>query len=397
MKNWEKVSLLTSVILLLLLTGMLYIFNITVSIPSSDIEFSPGDPVSHIDSACTSEKPENIILFIVDGMGFGHLSLALQTQQTSNQPSVWQEFEVKGWHDARSAIGALTDSEASATAMATGTATNFGHIGIDLKGNPLKNVFEVASDQHYTTGIVTDSYVWDATPAAFVAHIRNEDDARSILNQIAASELDLIFGELEDVGEDDIPETEESLEILQKRFQLLDQSLELPTGSDSPNPIAVIFKEDEIQDMNSSPNLLQLTETALTYLSAQDKPFTLLVESEEMDAASHENDSKRILKGLRSIQETLALILKFSKAHGETLVVFTSDHETGGLAAVSDFGSYPNIQIKWTTKEHTAAVVPIFANGPGSECFADVHRNWEIGAVLKSLIAEAKNEQESMD
>lgn len=387
MKNWKKVSLLTTVILLLLLAGLLYIFNITLSIPSSDIEFSPGDPVSHIDSVCNIKKPRNIIIFIVDGMGFGHLSLALQTQQTEDQPSVWQEFEVKGWHDSRSAYGALTDSEASATAMATGIPTNFGHIGIDPDGNPLKNVFEVASEQQYNTGIVTDSYVWDATPAAFVAHIRNEDDARSILNQIADSELDLIFGELEDVGEDDIPEIEESLKILQKRFQLLNRSLELPTGSDSTNPIAAIYKEDEIQDMNSSPNLLKLTETALTYLSAIDQPFALLVESEEMDAASHENDSKRVLNGLRSIQESLALVLDFSKKQGETLVVFTSDHETGGLAAVSDFNSYPNMQIKWASKEHTAAVVPLFADGPGAECFADVHRNWEIGKLLKSLIA----------
>ena len=386
MKNWKKTSLLTSAILLLLLIGVFYIFNITLSIPSRDIEFSPGEPASQINAECASEKPKNIIVFIVDGMGFGHLSLALLTQQTENQPSVWQEFEVKGWQDPRAVYGALTDSEASATAMATGTSTNFGHIGIDQEGNPLKNVFEVASEQQYSTGIVTDSYIWDATPAAFVAHIRNEDDARSILNQIAASELDLIFGELEDVGEDDIPEVDESIAILQKRFQLLDRSLALPSGSASSNPVAVIFEEDEIQDMNSSPNLLQLTKTALAYLSAQDKPFALLVESEEMDAASHENDSGRILNGLKSIQATLAYVLDFSKNQGETLVVFTGDHETGGLAAVSDFDSYPAVQMKWTTKDHTGAVVPLLADGPGAKCFANVHRNWEIGNLLKQLL-----------
>ncbi|MBT8305632.1 MAG: alkaline phosphatase [Maribacter sp.] len=388
MENWKKTSLYTAVILLVLLLIVIYVFKISVSIPSSDIEFSPGQVTSKVNAEFKDEKPKNIIVFIVDGMGFGHLSLALQTQQTENRPSVWQEFDVKGWHDARSAFGPLTDSEASATAITTGTSTQFGHIGLDKNQNPLKNIFELASDLQFCTGIVTDSYIWDGTPAAFVAHTRNEDNARDILTQIASSELDLIFGELEDLGEDDIPEKAETIEILSKRFLLLDRSLKLPGNNSISNPIAALFDEDEIQDSNSSPNLTQLTEVALKYLSSQDKPFVLLVESEEMDAASHDNDSKRVLNGLQSIQETLSLVLDFSEMYGETLVVFTADHETGGLAAVADFDHYPNMQIRWSTKAHTAAVVPLFAKGPGAHYFADVHRNWEIGYLLKKLISQ---------
>jgi alkaline phosphatase len=388
MKIWKKTSLLTTIIIGVLFISTVYIFNISISIPSSDIEFSPGEPTSKLNSEYIEGKPKNIVVFIADGMGFSHLSLALHTQQLENRPSVWQEFDVKGWHDARSAYGPLTDSEASATALATGTSTNFGHIGIDKNGAPLKNIFEVASAQQYVTGIVTDSYVWDGTPAAFAVHTRNEDNARDILKQIASSNLDLIFGELEDLGEDDVPEKEETLEILSKRFQLLDKSLELTDDINSSKPIAALFDEDEVQDLNSSPNLTQLTEVALKHLSSKDKPFLLLVESEEMDAASHKNDSKRVLNGLRSIQQTLSFVLNFSNIHGETLVVFTSDHETGGLAAVADFNNYPKMQIKWSTKNHTAAVVPLFAKGPGAEYFADVHRNWEIGYTLKKLISQ---------
>ncbi len=323
---------------------------------------------------------------MVDGMGFGHLSLAMMTQQATDKTSIWQEFDAKGWHDARSAYGPLTDSEASATAIATGTPTGFGHIGIDTDGNRLENVFEMASNRGYVTGIVTDSYIWDGTPAAFAAHTRNEDDARDIMTQMAASELDLLFGELEDLGEDDVPEKEETLNILTKRFTLLDESLVLPSTIQGL-PIAAVFDEDQVQNLNSSPTLPKLTEVAFTYLSAQNKPFMLLLESEEMDAASHENDSDRVVKGLKAIQKTLALVMEFSKANGQTLVIFTADHETGGLSAVADFDNYPNLQIRWTTKDHTAAVVPLFADGPGAENFADVHRNWEIGQRLKRLIS----------
>lgn len=386
MKNWKKVSLITAVILLALLIGLFYIFNLRISTTSSDIAFLPGKDITKDAMEYTGEKPKNIIVFVADGMGFGHLSLALHTQQSENAPSVWQEFDVKGWHDARSGYGPLTDSEASATAMFTGTSTSFGYIGLDKDGNTLKSVFDVASDQQYTSGIVTDSYIWDGTPAAFVAHTKNEDDARDIMTQMASSRLDLLFGELEDLGEDGVPEKEETLNILRKRFQLLDTSLALP---ENPlKPVAVVFDEDEIQDLDSSPNLPKLTEVALKYLTSRDKPFILLVESEEMDAASHNNDSDRVLKGLKVIQQTLSLVLDFSKKKGETLVIFTADHETGGLAAVADFEKYPNMQIRWSTKDHSAAVVPLFASGPSAEYFADIHRNREIGVRLKKLISQ---------
>ena len=388
MKNWKKTSLLTTFIILALLIGSFYAFDITLSIPSSNIEFSPGQEINRFKPEYIGEKPNNIIVFIADGMGFSHLSLALLTQQSENIPSVWQEFDVKGWHDARSAYGPLSDSEASATAIATGTSTSFGYIGLDQDSNTLKNVFEVASDQQYATAIVTDSYIWDGTPAAFVAHTKSEDDAKDILAQIASSKLDLLFGELEDLGEGDVPDKEETIKILKKRFQLLDQSLELPNQDSMFKPIAAIFDEDEIQDLNSSPNLTLLTDVALKYLATKNKPFMLLVESEEMDAASHDNDSDRVINGLKSIQQTLSLVLNFSKMHGQTLVLFTSDHETGGFAAVADFGDYPKLQIKWSTKDHSAAVVPLFADGPGAEYFAGIHRNWEIGNRLKKLILQ---------
>ena len=388
MRNWKKTSLLTAFILCSLLIGSFYVFNLKVVRTSSKvIEFSPGQPLPKAQTDSLNEKPKNIIVFIADGLGFSHLSLAMLSQQLDGIPSVWDQFDVKGWHDARSSYGPSTDSGASATAIATGTSTFFEIIGLDQDGRELTNVFEVASENQYNTGIVTDSYIWDATPAAFVAHTKSRDNAKDILIQIASSDLDLLFGELEDLGEDDVPDLESTLDILKQRFQLLDESLELPEQDSVIKPIAAIFEEDEVQDLSSTPNLTQLTDVALNYLTSQNNPFVLLVESEEMDAASHNNDSERVLKGLKSIQETLAHILTFSEKDGETLVLFTSDHETGGLAAAVDFGDYPNMQIIWSTRDHTATVVPILAKGPGGEYFADVKRNWQIGSLLKSLIS----------
>lgn len=387
MKPWKKTALITTLILALLLIGVFYIFNWKIAKTSpADIQFSPQAESQALQLDSIPTQPDNIIFFIADGMGFSHLSLAMMSQNETGAESVWQQFDVRAWHDTRSTYGPITDSGASATALAAGTPTFFDVIGMDAEGNSVTNVFEVASSNGYNTAIVTDSYVWDATPAAFVAHTKSRDNAKDILEQTASSELDILFGELEDIGQGEVPELEETMDILKQRFHLIDKSLTLPSQSNPLQPIAAIYSEDELQDLGSTPNLPELTTLALTYLTKEDTPFVLMVECEEIDSGSHRNNSKRVLKGLKAIEETLRLILDFAQKQGNTLVIFTADHETGGMAAGVDFDEYPNMQIIWASQDHTATVVPLLAKGPGAEYFVNVDRNWQIGQLLKSLI-----------
>lgn len=382
----KKPSRTTWAIILAILAifALFYFFKLRISAPSSDIDFTPGEVVALPQADSIPQLPRHIIIFIADGMGFGHLSLAQLTQQDSLTVSVWDQFEVKGWHDARTIYGPLTDSGASATAIATGTPTWFGVVGMDEKGNVVENVFERATDLGYATGLVTDSYFWDATPAAFAAHTRSRDNSRDIMEQMAAGDLYVLFGELEDVGEEGNPEKDETMDILRRRFTLLDHSLEIPAEAGG-KPIAAIFEEDEINDLDDHPNLPTLTKTALESLVETGRPFILMVESEEMDSASHRNDSDRVLTGLQVIQKTLELLMDFARIDGNTLLIFTADHETGGLSLMTD-RNYPSLQIRWSTRDHTAAVVPLYATGPGAELFAPVSRNWQIGQILKSLL-----------
>ena len=382
MKKWSKTTW-GIIITILAIFALFYFLKLRISAPSADIEFAPGEIVT-LAAPDSIQQPKNIIIFIADGMGFGHLSLAQLTQQDSLSPSVWDQFDVKGWHDARTIYGPLTDSGASATAMATGTPTWFGVIGMDDKGNVVENIFEQAQKQGYASGIVTDSYFWDATPAAFAAHTRSRDNSREIMEQMVEGELDVLFGELEDVGEEGNPEEDETYEILQRRFTLLDHSLTIPDAAIG-KPVAAVFEEDEINDLEDDPNLPKMTKTALETLTATGRPFILMVESEEMDSASHSNNSHRVLKGLQAIQETLGMLMDFTMTNGETLLIFTADHETGGLTLMTD-KNYPSLQIRWSTRDHTAAVVPLYAKGPGADRFAQVKRNWQIGQVLKSLV-----------
>ena len=335
--------------------------------------------------------PRNLVVVIADGFGFAHLSLARTALHGINGTAVWDRFGSIGWQRTHPAVGLLTDSAAAATALATGHPTHYEAIGVDVEGRPLENLFERAAGLGYRTGIVTDSYVWDATPAAFVTHSpqRGNENAGATLRQLGESSLEILVGELEDVGEDEVPGWEESIELLGARFEILGPEPGRPLLErleTAGAPTAAIFEEDQITDLESRPSLPALTDAALRRLASDHRPFLLLVESEEPDAAGHDNDFGRTLRGLEALAATLEDVLDFAATNEDTLVVFTSDHETGGLALTIAGRHNLRLQAVWASRNHTGSVVPVLAFGPGAEAFRGNRANWELGRLLNRAL-----------
>lgn len=341
----------------------------------------------------TAEKPVNLIVFVADGLGFAHLAAARAALHGIGGITVWDRFTTTGWHRPHSATGFLVDSAAAATALATGVPTDIGAVGVDSEGAPLTNLFERASELAYRTGIVTDSYIWDATPAAFVTHVASREEAAAILRQLAESPLEILVGELEDAGEGEVPEWEPTVKILETRFRVFGPGPQ--SGKDFIRegrhgaPVAAIFEEDQLTDLQSTPALPELLQVALDRLSSDERPFLLLVESEEPDSASHEADFDRLLRGMEAIEATLEILLDFSDESRETLLVFTSDHETGGLALSTGDSANSSLRALWSTSDHSGAVVPILALGPGSEHFGGIHATWQIGRLFEEMLRPA--------
>ena len=334
--------------------------------------------------------PNNLIVFVADGFGFTHLEAARVVLHGIGSPTQWDRFTSVGWQRTNSSRGLLTDSAAAATSLATGVSTYAGAIGVDDEGEPVTNLMELAHEAGYATGVVTDSYVWDATPASFAVHhkVRSDEAAGEVLAKLGASRLDLLVGELEDVGEGEIPDWDTSVELLSRRFSVAGpdpQALSRLESDSEVQPVALVFEEDQLTDLSSSPNLPELTRAALDNLSRRERPFVLMVEGEEPDSASHARNFPRLVSGLESIEETLKLLLDFAAADGGTLVVFTADHETGGLALT--IGEHNlELEARWASTDHTAVVVPLMAFGPGAERFAGSFANWEVGQLLMSSI-----------
>ena len=335
-----------------------------------------------------AEKPRDLIVVIADGIGFAHLATGRTALHGIGGATAWDGFEKVGWHRPHPIDGLLIDSAAAGTALATGVTTRNGFVGTDPEGEARETLLERATGLGYRTGVVTDSYVWDATAAAFLVHVVDRDLAADILEQLADSDVDVLFGELEDVGEGEVPGWTESEATLRRRFELLgpDPVSEKELVAAAPGrPLAAIFEEDQITGLDSRPNLPTLASAALSRLSATGDPFVLILETEEPDSASHRRDLRRLLEGLRAVEAVLRLAFDYRARHPETTIVFTGDHETGALA-VSAADHNRSLRALWGSYAHTASPVPVMAVGPGAELFAGSFTTAEVGARLMALL-----------
>ena len=366
-------------------------FRIQLDVRPKGIEVhrAPAETTELPMRAKSASRPRNIILFVADGMGFAHLSAARAVHHGIDGPAVWDRFSTSGWMRAHPSSGYLIDSAASATALSLGVPTNRGAVGVEAGGSALPTLFERAATRGYRTGAVTDSYFWDATPAAFAAHAANRADAATLIGQLAMAPLDVLFGELKKPGKKEIPNRDETERLLSQRYTVFGpepSNFEERLRAAPPDqPVAALFEEAQITDLRSEPNLKILTSVALERLQATSAPFVLLIESEETDSASHDQDFPRLLRGLQSIEATLELLLDFAELRTDTLLIFTSDHETGGLAlgASKDNAS---LQAIWGSDGHTGVMVPLMATGPGAQDFGGSQANWQVGKRLAQLL-----------
>jgi len=78
------------------------------------------------------------------------------------------------------------------------------------------------------------------------------------------------------------------------------------------------------------------------------------------------------------MDEAVGEAIAFAAADGNTLVIVTADHETGGLALTGGDLKERLVVAAWTTTGHTATMVPVFAYGAGAEKFGGIMENTEL-------------------
>lgn len=341
-----------------------------------------------INAACTAgtvaqtaftgnNVPRGIILIVGDGMGAAHFTMARSLRgdryQIGRLPQV-------GLVATASANSRATDSAAAATAYATGIKTNNGFLGVDPSGASHPTVVEVAEGRGLATGLVTTARFGDATPAAFAAHVRNRRDLREIAAQLVSRGVDVLASTgLEWFGADGAP----SLEELASDGGYLAVRTAAELQSAGAGPVLAVFRSGTLDGDSPDVPLRVLASWAIDRLADDPDGFFLLIEYEGTDTASHQGNTAALRSSLRSLDETVGVVMDFALERGDILVIVTGDHETGGLQ-LGGTASAP--QESWATVEHTGEAIPIFATGPGGTAFAGFQENTEVGNALLSLV-----------
>lgn len=334
----------------------------------------------------TKSTPRNIIFLIGDGMGLNLVTASLLTLE--NDP--FKEFQSVGMVITCSADKLITDSAASATALATGYRTKNGMLGICPEGKNLKTLFEYAKKNELLTGLVATYSLTNATPAGFYAHVTNRSSNLEIAEQFFHSGIDVAIGGGSNYF---LPEESGGIREDNKNFvdSLISKSYKYYSSYDEFKNSNTNSKVISLLANNTLPvasqrdyTLGNLTEIALNKLSKSGDGFVLMVEGSQIDGAGHANDEEFYISEQKDFNYAVQEALKFAREDKNTLVVVTADHDTGGYSIIG--GDKENIEGGWLTKGHSANLVGVFAYGPGHQLFSRVFENYEIGRMLIELI-----------
>ena len=144
-------------------------------------------------------SPKYIFIFLADGAGVSHLETARMYNRRIHREGfyivdrVFKEGSL-GLITTHSADSFTTDSAASATALANGCKAKNAVVGICENGTRPLSVLEVAKKKGMRLGLITNSTVYDASPASFSAHVANRNLTAQIIDAFFKLEPDLLMG-----------------------------------------------------------------------------------------------------------------------------------------------------------------------------------------------------------
>ena len=327
-------------------------------------------------------KAVNVIYMIGDGMALPQVYAAMLA---SGEEMTFSQFPYIGVVDTHSASNDITDSAAGGTALASDHKTNNAMLGMNPDSIPVKTVLEALAEQGKETGIVVTSYVTHATPAAFYAKVPHRRQYEDIAVQMAENPyINLIIGG----GMKHFAQRKDSLDLISRMenelgWKVYDNLAEVDVTNQK---YAVIADTNHMPKAADRGDFLpRAVKTALNSLDDAEKGFFLMVEGSQIDFACHANDSTWMMDEMMDFDYAVKVALDYAKEKGNTLVVVTADHETGGLSLPDPKGKYTNVVFNYSTGSHTCLPVMVYAFGPGAEQFT----GWMQNDALKAKIMNA--------
>lgn len=336
------------------------------------------------------EKPTNVILMIGDGMGLTQISAGMYSNDNT---TALERCKVIGLQKTHAFDNLVTDSAASATAFSCGVKTYNAAIGVDRDTMPVKSILKYAQDKNMPTGLVASSTIVHATPACFYSNNKFRKNYEEIASDLVNSGVDYFVGGgkkffdrrkmddrnlIQELEDKDYVVSHFAEEELKSMSIDVDKKFGYLTADKDPIPVS-----------GGRDYMIPASNKALDYLSvkAGKDGFFLMIEGSQIDWGGHANLTSYVVSEFLEYDKIIDKVLDFAEADGNTLVVITADHETGGLA-INPGSTMDTLVTQFTTPKHTGTMVPVFAYGPGAERFAGIYENTEIFEKLKALVVE---------
>ena len=328
------------------------------------------------------KKVKNVIYLIGDGLGLNQATAAYYANK--NQLTIFNINDIG--FQVNNALGAFTtDSAAAGSALATGEANANRHISSTTDGENIPSLSNFFDQKNYAVGVLTLGNIADATPSAFYGHNVERDNADEITRYLLNGHVDLLCGS----GMREFTKRNDGVDLigdLKKSGYAFITDASAITDQKG-KVICIDERMDEAVEESTMNFLADATKDAIEYLQTQsDKGFFLMVEGAKIDYAGHAKSVPGSIIETFSFDLAVAEALKFADQNGETLVVVTGDHETGGLVLLDGDEQTGRVMGVYVTNDHTPAMLPVYAYGPGAEKFTGVYRNTEIARRIKSMI-----------
>jgi len=333
------------------------------------------------------DYPTNIILLIGDGMGLTQISAAMYS---NNNRLALAKFPVIGFHKSHAANELITDSAAGGTAIACGIKTNNGNIGTDENGLPTLSILEELDSMNFSTGMIVTSTIVHATPAAFAAHRARREMYEEIALDYLNANVDLLIGGGRQYFQNrEMDDRDLINEFENKGYIVMDQLYTTMNKIKWPLDKNLLYFTADKQPLTVSGGIDYLSfavRQGVQYLEQKsNKGFFLLVEGSQIDWMNHANDGRGVVMETLDFDRAIWEAIQYANKKGNTLVLVTADHESGGMSIEAD-SRMNKLKYGFTTNGHTAAMIPVFAYGPGSSLFRGIYENTSIYHKMRAVL-----------
>lgn len=333
------------------------------------------------------KKVKNVILMIGDGMSLMHV----YTAWAANRGKLWLEnAQATGLSKTWAVKKLVTDSGSGGTSLATGVKTVYHAVGVDPEGKPLTSLVDVAKELGKDAGMAVTCRLWDATPCDFCCHNIDRDKEEELVGDYPTSGVDFVFGG----GAQKFTNRKDGRDIfkeLQKKGYHVSRTLDDFFAYDKNSRIfAVPYDKDTPLPDERGDLLARASMKGISLMNQNKNGFFMMIEGSQLDDYGHFNQLDLLMKETLDFDQTVGEVMKWAAKDGETLVVVTADHETGGLTLVNGNQDEGRVECCFSTKDHSGAMVPVYAFGPGAENFTGIFENTDVFKKIKKLMTEGE-------